>query len=101
MEIKEKSEGGIIILKISGEIDGSNVGDFEKALRHAAGRTDRLVLDLEDLEYVSSAGLRAFLIIQKEMKKAEHTMTIKNVNDEVMGIFMVTGFVKLLNIETD
>ncbi|MBQ4482932.1 MAG: STAS domain-containing protein [Lachnospiraceae bacterium] len=101
MDIKETSEGGIIILKVSGEIDGSNVLDFEHTLKHAAERTDRLVLDLENLEYVSSAGLRAFLIIQKEMKKEDHTMTIKHVNEEVMGIFMVTGFVKLLNIEED
>ena len=35
------------------------------------------------------------------MKKEDHTMTIKHVNEEVMGIFMVTGFVKLLNIEED
>ena len=101
MDIKETSEGGIIILKVSGEIDGSNVLDFEHNVNHAADRTDRLVLDLEDLEYVSSAGLRAFLVIQKEMKKEQHTMTIMHVNDEVMGIFTVTGFVKLLNIEED
>ena len=99
MNIKETSDGDSIVLNISGEIDGSNVGELEESIKGAAGRTENLILDLEDLEYISSAGLRVFIIIQKQIDRDGHSMLIKHVCDDVMEIFKVTGFVKLLNIE--
>ena len=99
MEINEVSQDGTIMLSISGEIDGTNVDEFENRVSDAADRTSSLVLDLGNLEYVSSAGLRVFLTLQKKVKQRGDTVIIKNVNEEVMDIFSVTGFVKLLNIE--
>ena len=57
-----------------------------------------LTFDLEALDYVSSAGLRVLLSAQKIMNK-QGEMTVRNVNDAVMDVFEVTGFVDLLNIE--
>ncbi|HAK58433.1 MAG TPA: anti-sigma factor antagonist [Lachnospiraceae bacterium] len=99
MEINEVSQDGTIMLCISGEIDGTNVDEFENRVNDAADRTSSLVLDLGNLEYVSSAGLRVFLTLQKKVKQRGDSVIIKNVNEEVMDIFSVTGFVKLLNIE--
>ena len=99
MEINEVSQDGTIMLSISGEIDGTNVDEFENRVSDAADRTSSLVLDLGNLEYVSSAGLRVFLTLQKKVKQRGDSVIIKNVNEEVMDIFSVTGFVKLLNIE--
>ena len=99
MEINEVSQDETIVLSISGEIDGTNVDEFENRVSDAADRTSSLVLDLGNLEYVSSAGLRVFLTLQKKVKQRGDTVIIKNVNEEVMDIFSVTGFVKLLNIE--
>ena len=98
METREEQENGMLTLFVSGEIDGTNVDDFEKALQSAVERTENLRLDLSDLEYVSSTGLRVFLTTQKKVKQLGHYMELANVNDEVMDIFSVTGFVKLLNI---
>lgn len=99
MEINEVSQDGTIMLSISGEIDGTNVDEFENRVSDAADRTSSLVLDLGNLEYVSSAGLRVFLTLQKKVKQRGDSVIIKNVNEEVRDIFSVTGFVKLLNIE--
>lgn len=99
MEINEVSQDGTIMLSISGEIDGTNVDEFENLVSDAADRTSSLVLDLGNLEYVSSAGLRVFLTLQKKVKHRGDSLVIKNVNEEVRDIFSVTGFVKLLNIE--
>ena len=99
MEIKEENQGGNITLYVSGEIDGTNVDEFEEQVNEAADKTESLSLDLTDLEYVSSAGLRVFLTLQKKVKQMGNEVVIRNVNEEVMEIFSVTGFVKLLNIE--
>lgn len=99
METRETTEDGKIVLFVSGEIDGTNVDDFEKTVGEVCDRTEHLVLDLQELDYVSSAGLRVFLIMQKKMKQRGHSIVLRNVNEEVMDIFGVTGFAKLLNFE--
>lgn len=98
METNEIINENSVTLSISGEIDGTNVDEFDTCLNQSADKTESLILDLEGLEYVSSAGLRVFLNMQKKMKQRGHEMVLHNVNDEVMDIFRVTGFVKLLNI---
>ncbi len=99
MEIREENHDGTIELYISGEIDGTNVGDFEETVSAAADKTNDLVLDLGELDYVSSTGLRVFLTTQKKMRQRGAKVVIRHVKKEVMSIFTVTGFVKLLNIE--
>ena len=101
METQEIINENNVLLNVSGEIDGTNVDDFDACLNQAADKTESLILNLEGLEYVSSAGLRVFLNMQKKMKQRGHEMVLRNVNEEVMDIFSVTGFVKLLNFETE
>ncbi len=101
MDITEAVENEQITLYIEGEIDGTNADEFEEQLRAAADKTDNIVVDLSKLEYISSAGLRSFLMIQKQMKRQAGSMCLVHVNDEVMAIFTVTGFIKLLNIKED
>ena len=101
MNIKENLENEIdtITVSVIGEIDGSNVKDLEFALKDALEKASNLVIDLGQLEYVSSAGLRVFLLIRKMTEVVGHSMVIRNVTDDVMEIFTVTGFVNLLTIE--
>ena len=59
---------------------------------------DRLVLDLEALDYMSSAGLRVLLAAQKVMNR-QREMIVRKVNETIMEVFEVTGFVDILTIE--
>ena len=99
MNIVEIIESDKVTVHISGEIDGSNVEEVETALKASSEKSSNLIIDLKELEYISSAGLRVFLIIRKLTEGAGHKMVLKNVTDDVMEIFTVTGFVNLLNIE--
>lgn len=74
-----------------------NVTEIEETLLKEVEGVSDLTFDLKDLEYISSAGLRVLLGMQK-MMKSKGNMTIRNTSDEVMEIFKVTGFVRLLNI---
>ena len=56
------------------------------------------MIDLAELAYVSSAGLRVLLSAQKIMNR-QGEMVVRNANDAVMDVFEVTGFVDILNIE--
>ncbi|MBP3854463.1 MAG: STAS domain-containing protein [Ruminiclostridium sp.] len=97
MKLKKSNDGSELTVTLAGEVDAANVTEIEeKLLKEAAGVTD-LTFDLKELEYISSAGLRVLLQMQK-MMKTQGNMVISNTNDEVMDIFKVTGFVRLLNI---
>lgn len=83
---------------VSGRIDTITAPDLEKEIRpYLDGITD-LILDFQHVNYVSSAGLRTLLLIQKIMLK-QGNMKIVGVNDIVNDIFEVTGFSDILTIE--
>ncbi len=97
MKIQRSDDGKRLTVELIGEVDSMNANDIEETLlRESEGVTD-IMFDLGQLEYISSAGLRVLLSMQKLMKN-QGSMTISNVNDDVMDIFKVTGFVRLLNI---
>src|SRR6185369_7146154 len=66
MEIAEERIGDVLVLRPAGRLDGNSAAHFERALlAQIDSRPARLVLDLAELEYVSSAGLRAILLAVK------------------------------------
>ena len=87
-----------MIMYVSGRMDTSTAPQFEAEIKSSLDGISKLVLDFENLEYVSSAGLRVILAAQKIMNK-QGEMIIKNVSEVVYEVFEITGFVDILTIE--
>ena len=100
MKYEKTQNGEILTVTLEGEIDSTNVGELEKLLGEQLTGVNTLVMDCAGLVYISSAGLRIFLSMQKKMRE-RGTMEVRHVNDEVLEIFAVTGLQKLLNIIYD
>ena len=99
MELKIVEENGIVTFFAGGQLDTTTFSDFEEALKpYLTGRID-LVLDFEELEYLSSAGLRVILRAQQKIEELEASMVIRNCNEEVMEVFDITGFADILTFE--
>lgn len=94
---KEKDQKSLKIA-VEGRLDTTTAPDLERAIKEDIDDVDSLIIDLEKLEYISSAGLRVLLAAQKTMNR-QGSMTVKNPNSTVMDIFRVTGFADLLTIE--
>ncbi len=91
-----KIENGLMTVCINGRMDSSNTEEIEGKIKEIRQEThDSIVLDLENLEYTSSAGLRVIL----RMRKEEPTLKIINANSEVYEIFNMTGFSEMMPIE--
>ena len=82
-------------LKLDGYIDATNAPEVEKILLDVAGKFDNLTLDMEKLEYVSSAGLRTFKLVYMEMRRKGGVLSARNVGKSVMEVLEVTGFTRL------
>ena len=82
-------------LKMDGYIDATNAAEVEEVLMDVAGKFDNLLLVMEKLEYVSSAGLRAFKRVYMELRRKSGTLSAKNVDKAIMEVLEVTGFTRL------
>lgn len=98
MTITKTLDNEHMTVAVSGRVDTVTAPEFERQVSDDLESVTSLTLDMENLEYISSAGLRVLLSLQKIMaKKGE--MVLKSVRAEVMEIFDVTGFSDILTIE--
>ena len=98
MKIEKTIIGSAAVLKISEALDTETAPELEALLRNELEGVDDLTFDFEELEYVSSAGLRVIIFAQKMMNEAGK-MKIIHVNESIMEIFEITGFDSILSIE--
>ncbi|MBQ9907548.1 MAG: STAS domain-containing protein [Oscillospiraceae bacterium] len=98
MTINQNREDAKLTFAIEGRIDTKTSPELENALRNSLTEDiQELVFDLAETVYISSAGLRIFLIAQKQMNR-QGTMKVIHVNEDLMEIFEVTGFTDILTI---
>ncbi|MCR4779504.1 MAG: STAS domain-containing protein [Ruminiclostridium sp.] len=98
MNINKTLNGSNLTIAIDGRLDTTTSPQLETEIKQSVEGIKSLVIDISQLEYISSAGLRVLLSAQKIMNK-QGEMTVRGANEAIMEIFDVTGFVDLLNIE--
>ncbi len=93
VEVSAKKELDANIISVSGRVDSSNASEFEQKVTELDDGS-KLVFDIEELEYISSAGLRVILKFLKVHKDLE----VKNASSEVYEILDMTGFTEMLKV---
>jgi anti-sigma B factor antagonist len=97
MDINKQLIGTELIVGLVGRLDTITSPQLEKELQASLPGVTELYFDFSALDYISSAGLRVMLGAQKRMN-AQGTMTIGNVSDAIMEIFVMTGFAGIMTI---
>ncbi len=97
MNIIKQEQGDVLLVKPDGRLDTNTSKELEEAVLPELEKYADITLDFENLQYLSSAGLRVLLSIQKKMKGRQFKLV--NVNKNIMEVFEITGFVDFLNIE--
>ena len=95
MTVKKTVEGNKAVLEIEGWLDTQTAPELGEALDALDSSVTELTIDMNALEYISSAGLRQIVAAHK---KLNGNLTIKNVSAEIMDVFNMSGFSKRLNI---
>ena len=98
MNITKNKDGGKLTLILEGRLDTTTAPQLEGELKNALEGVTDLEFDFQNLEYLSSAGLRVLLTAQKTMNK-QGKMVVRHVNRTIREVFEVTGFVDILTIE--
>lgn len=98
MTIETKANGSALEIRLAGRLDTTTAPQLEENLKNMDPAVTDLTMDFSALDYISSAGLRVLLACQKNMNK-KGSMVIKHVNESIMEVFEITGFVDILTIE--
>lgn len=98
MEITKTHDGSKFTVGVSGRLDTVTAPELEQSVMGELDDVKELVVDLDGLEYMSSAGLRVMLALYKKMD-TQGSMKVVNVNDTISDIFDITGFSDILTIE--
>ena len=98
MDIREERREGILIVAPQGRVDSNSAGAFETSvLGHATEA--RLLIDLSGIEYISSAGLRVFLMLARKVKEAGGRLVLCGMGPSVRQVFDLAGFTALFAVE--
>jgi anti-sigma B factor antagonist len=99
MDISEERKGELVVLALSGRLDATSAKSFEeKILGVIDSGSQRLVVDLAQLEYVSSSGLRVFLLAAKRLEAARGKIVLCALKDHIRRVFDLAGFSWILSI---
>ena len=98
MELEKKYEGTKLTVILKGRLDSESAPGLTAELTASLGGISELVLDMHELSYISSAGLRTLLSAQQIMNR-QGRMILRGVRDSIRDVFRITGFLDLLTLE--
>ncbi len=99
MELKEKKEEGAVVLEITGRLDVTNSEIIQDKFTEIIERGDtQLAVDCSDLEYISSSGLRAFLLLVKKINASKGRCALFGLTPDIKEVFDISGFSGLFTI---
>ena len=98
MHYEEIVADGMLQLDIEGKIDATTSDDFQSLVLRAFTKENSVIINLENVNYMSSAGLRALVLGQKTAESKGGKLIIINVQPQVKEVFRVTGFDTILDI---
>ena len=100
MEVFQENNKGVRIFNVKGSLDSNTSGEFENQIVEALEQGSRkLIFNLENMDYISSAGIRVMLKTAKDLKRMEGSLVLCSLQDYVQEVFDIAGFDGYLNIE--
>ena len=97
LTLEVEADGGLIAIRARGEVDLASVTLLDSELKRAeASDADRIVLDLSELEFIDSTGLRALVAAQNRSRSINDRLTIRGANGHVLKMIELTGLNELI-----
>ena len=102
MNVQVESSKEYTIVSVEGRIDSTNASEFEKPMMEVIeGGCAKIILDCSGLNYISSAGLRIFLIVMKKMIAVKGQFSLCNLQPGIKEIFDISGFSSIFSVFPD
>ena len=93
------AHGENLVISLKGRLDTVTSLEFQKAVDAEPLDENLVIIDMKELEYISSAGLRALIALKKKLQEKQKRLEIHNLNDVCTEVFKVTGFINVLDVK--
>ena len=101
MMVNQQQDGSVLVIALNGRLDSATVMQVDEALTRALDAAPAIVLDLAELGYVKSAGLRVLLKTAKQAKSRQVRLALAAMQPTVQNVFEVSGFSTIFSIYAD
>ena len=99
MEFDTESQDSTLIVMAEGRVDGANAREFHESLESVLGPDHRaMILDLEALSYISSAGLRVVLLVARTLQQQRGRLVVCSLPGPIRELFEISGFDKIIDV---
>ena len=101
MELQFEKKDGFTVAYVQGRVDTTNYNEFEKKMSDKIAETeDNIIINCKELNFISSSGLRVFLMTQKKLMGAKRKLYLTNMQPAIKEIFDISGFSQIFSICT-
>lgn len=101
MMVNQQQDGSVLVIALNGRLDSATVTQVDEALTRALDAASAILLDLAELGYVNSAGLRVLLKTAKQAKSRQVRLALAAMQPTVQTVFEVSGFSTIFSIYPD
>lgn len=98
MNIVEKKQDDVMLLEIHGRLDTTNYRELEDRMINLMEKEKKIIIDCKEMNYISSAGMRVFLMALKHLKNNDGQLRLSGLTDDTKQIFDVAGFATFFDI---
>lgn len=98
MNVNINTNGNIVIISIEGSIDSKTAGELQSQIMGKVSESDNVLLNLTEVDFVSSAGLRVLLMIYRQIKSKNGKVILVGVSQEITDVMSMTGFINFFEI---
>ena len=99
IEVAEERDNGALVLLLVGRLDSANSLAFESIImEHINNGEQRLIVDFNRLDFISSSGMRALLIAAKKLKASKGKLVLCAMQDHIQEVFLISGFDQIIPI---
>ncbi len=92
MKVEFKTQNEILIIEVNGSIDSNTAPEVQQKVLEASTDSNNVIIDLSEVDFVSSAGLRVILMIYRQIKAKNGKVVLVGVSEEIQDVMTVTGF---------
>jgi stage II sporulation protein AA (anti-sigma F factor antagonist) len=101
MKVESRKEGNTIVVSVSGRLEANTTGSFDAAILSLISDGKNLLINLTDLDYISSAGLRSILTAAKKVQESQGELALSSPTEMVKEVLDMSGFSAIINIYPD
>jgi len=98
MEVNVEMIDKITVIELNGDLDSNSANQVQSKILSLANENSRILLDMTNVKYMSSAGLRLLLLLYRQVREQVGHIAITGLNDEVKDVMAITGFLDFFAI---